>query len=227
MMEKFISIIVVLGIGLSAVAEHPLQSQTPSPLEPASKPAMTPVTQQNRVRPHADFRLTSQLPGQIPSWVTTAEKVGPVSPKTELHLTFLLSRAPKVEAAFDQLIADQQNPHSTRYHQWLTPDQSGILFGATQDDISALSRWLQSQGFTIDNIALNRIVVEVSAPASVVSAALATNFSYFNFPGEAESRGPHLSATSEPKIPTALIPLVEAISGLSYIPVHAMSERKQ
>jgi subtilase family serine protease len=143
-----------------------------------------------------------------------------------LHLTVLLSRAPQVEAAFDKLMADQQDPHSTHYHQWLTPQQSGILFGATQDDIGALSKWLQDQGFTIDNVAPSRIFIEVSAPVSIVSVALATNFYYFKLPHAMGSGGSYLSATSEPAIPTTFIPLVEAISGLSHIPVHAMSQRR-
>src|ERR1039458_8142632 len=41
------------------------------------------------------------------------------------QLTLVLSRSPQQEAAFQQFLAEQQNPASPTYHHWLTPPRSG------------------------------------------------------------------------------------------------------
>jgi subtilase family serine protease len=185
-------------------------------------------TQVDRVPAHPDFSVTSRLSGGLPGWANAANDAGTtlgiVPPETLIHMNFVLTRAPQLEAAFNQLLNDQQNPASPRFHHWLTPQQVGV-YGPTQHDLDALSSWLSAQGITVEGIAPSRISLEASAPASVVSRALAISFRYFTLPGDTRFAGTPkllLSATSEPALPSALIPLVMGVSGLSEIPFHSM-----
>ncbi len=158
-----------------------------------------------------------RLAGHLPRWANPAADAGPVAADTNLHLTFVLSRAPQLQAAFTQLLADQQDPASPRYHQWLTPQQVGELYGPTQHDIDALAAWLTSRGLAPSELSPSRIFLTVSGPVSAVSAALSTSFHSFTLNGE-----PRLSTTQEPALPAALASIVQSIAGLSDTPIQPM-----
>jgi pseudomonalisin len=166
--------------------------------------------QRDRVTATADSRARTRLRGHIPVWATSSRDRGAVRPDAELNLTFLLSRSPELQAQFEQLLADQQNPDSLHYHQWMTPQQVGEQYGPTQHDLDALRDWLGSQGLAVKEIAPSGMFVSVSGTASSVAAALATDFHYFE-----RGSGLHISATAEPAIPSALAPVVASIAGLA------------
>ncbi|WP_263367035.1 Ig-like domain repeat protein [Edaphobacter bradus] len=154
--------------------------------------------------------MSTRLEGHVPGWASSSRDRGAVRPDTELNITFVLSRSPELQAQFEQLLADQQNPNSPRYHQWLTPQQVGEQYGPTQHDLDALREWLVSQGLAVKEVAPSGMFVSVSGSASSVAAALATDFHYFEKSGSL-----HMSATAEPAIPSALVPVVSSISGLA------------
>jgi len=112
--------------------------------------------QADRVPAHPDFSVTTRLSGGLPGWANAANDAGTglgvVPPETLIHMNFVLTRAPQLEAAFNQLLEYQQNPASPRFHHWLTPQQVG-LYGPTPHDLDALSSWLSSQGITVEGIA--------------------------------------------------------------------------
>src|SRR5205823_6458946 len=82
-----------------------------------------------------------------------------------------LKTSPEQQAARDRLLADQQDPASTRYHQWLTPEEYGRRFGAAQEDLDVITTWLQSRGFRITDIAKGRTTIEFSGSARQVENA--------------------------------------------------------
>ena len=59
--------------------------------------------------------------------------VAPDSPMQRMLL--VLSRSADQENALEQLLKDQQDPASSRYHQWLTPEQFGQQFGVADADM--------------------------------------------------------------------------------------------
>jgi len=184
-------------------------------LAAASLPAQ--IAQADRVTVQPELTVSVRLAGHLPRWANPAADAGPVAADTNLHLTFVLSRAPQQQSAFTQLLADQQDPASPRYHQWLTPQQVGELYGPTQHDIDALAAWLTSRGLAPSELSPSRIFLTVSGPVSAVSAALSTSFHSFTLNGE-----PRLSTTQEPALPAALASIVQSIAGLSDTPILPM-----
>ena len=184
-------------------------------LAAASLPAQ--IAQADRVTVQPELTASVRLAGHLPRWANPAADAGPVAADTNLHLTFVLSRAPQQQSAFTQLLADQQDPASPRYHQWLTPQQVGELYGPTQHDIDALAAWLTSRGLAPSELSPSRIFLTVSGPVSAVSAALSTSFHSFTLNGE-----PRLSTTQEPALPAALASIVQSIAGLSDTPILPM-----
>jgi subtilase family serine protease len=175
------------------------------------------IVQADRVTIQPEMAPSVRLAGHIPRWANPAADAGPVAADTNLHLTFVLSRAPQLQAAFTQLLADQQDPASPRYHQWLTPQQVGELYGPTQHDIDALTAWLTSRSLAPSELSPSRIFLTVSGPVSAVSVALSTSFHSFTLNGE-----PRLSTTQEPALPAALAAIVQSIAGLSDTPIQPM-----
>jgi hypothetical protein len=102
-----------------------------------SLPALRPAfSQQTRVVPaqvdrtpaYAEMERSARLKGHVPAWANAANDAGAVPDESSMTLSFVLTRAPQVEAAYTQLLADQQDPASPHYHQWPTPQQIGDLY---------------------------------------------------------------------------------------------------
>src|SRR5208337_4057672 len=82
---------------------------------------------------------------------------GPVDPSFKLSYMTLLTVPPaSQQKAVDRLLAQQQDPRSPLYHQWLTPEQYADRFGLSLNDVQKITGWLQSQGFSIREVARGR-----------------------------------------------------------------------
>src|SRR5437870_1085733 len=77
-----------------------------------------------------------------------------------VSLSFRLS--PAQQADLDRLLREQQDPSSTNYHKWLTPDEYAARFGMTLADLAKVTSWLKSQGLTSEQISRSRTEISVS-----------------------------------------------------------------
>jgi subtilase family serine protease len=172
---------------------------------------LQPVSQVNRIPANADLATGVPLVGHVPRWATPANLVATrVDPAAQLRLTILLRRSSEAQQVFEQLLADQQTPGSPLYHQWISPAETGTLFGPTQSDVQKVVSWLQSVGFTVRSIAPSRVTIEVSGSVETAAQAFQTSFSLYR-PGSTALRAPN----SEPLLPAALLPVVQFVSGLA------------
>lgn len=165
----------------------------------------------NRITAAIDPAQTHTLLHHRPAWASAANDRGPVAPSLKLDsMTLVLARSPQQQAALTQLLADQQNPASPQYHQWLTPTEMGLRFGLSDDDIATLTGWLQSQGLHVNWVAPNRIFLGFGGTAADVNRAFQTELHTYSVNGESR-----YSVNSDPVIPAALAPAILAIRGLS------------
>ncbi len=176
--------------------------------------------QSDRVALHPDLSAMTRLSGHLPLWARAEADLGSLPDATPLRVTLVLSRSPERQAAFTRLLADQQNPASTSYHRWLTPQQVGENYGPTQHDLDTLSAWLVSRGLTVDEITPSRVFVHASAPAVTLAAAFSTPLHNFQV-GDQIRR----ALTVEPAIPTAFVTLVSSVTGMADIPLDPMHGR--
>src|SRR5476651_1501306 len=97
------------------------------------------------------------------SWATAANDLGEVEGSLPLtHLTVMLRRTPERQQAFEELLRQQQDSGSPNFHRWLTAVEVGEQFGASPQDIGAVTSWLQAQGLRVDGIANSRVRIEFS-----------------------------------------------------------------
>ena len=134
------------------------------------------------------------------------------------RMLLVLKRSPELEAALEALLDHQQDKSSPNYHVWLTPEQFGQQFGPADEDIQAISSWLQRQGFQIAHVSNGRTVIEFSGTAAQVQNAFHTEIHKYSVNGK-----DHWANASDPQIPTALVPAVAGILTLHNFPRNPMN----
>lgn len=153
----------------------------------------------------------SRLIGNVSARTRVEEDVGPTPGTLQMdELAFVLKRSPAQELALLQLLSAQQNHNSALYHRWLTPEQFGYQFGATDSDTRILSAWLRAHGFVVKSIVRGRDLLQFSGAEAQVEAAFRTQIHFFSSNGER-----HWANVTDPEIPSAFAPAIAGILGLN------------
>src|SRR6516164_1930512 len=114
------------------------------------------------------------------------------------------------QADLNQLLLDQQNPSSPRYHQWLAPEQFGARFGISSADLATVKAWLSSKGLTITAVAPSLNYVTVSGTVAQIESAFGTSIHSLSEDGEQ-----HIGNITDPTVPSAIAGVVSGITGLN------------
>jgi len=146
--------------------------------------------------------------------------VGTAPPDMSLNrLLLVLKRSPQQDYALKRLLDDQQDKNSPNYHKWLTPDQFGQQFGATDQDLVIITGWLETHGFAVSRVSHGRSVIEFSGVESQLESAFHTQIHQYLVNSQA-----HWANATDPQIPAALAPAVAGLVSLNNFPRHPMSE---
>ena len=124
------------------------------------------------------------------------------------HMMLVLKTTSAQGTALETLLAQQQDRSSPNYHKWLTPQEFGEQFGASESDVQKIASWLQSHGFQVDNVANGRNVIQFSGNAGQVQSAFHTAIHNYTINSKQ-----HWANASDPSIPAALTPAVAGIAG--------------
>jgi subtilase family serine protease len=135
------------------------------------------------------------------------------------HMLLQLRRAPEQADALEKYLEEVEDPKSPNYHHWLTADEFGARYGLAAADLSAISNWLKSRGFTVNRVYPNGIVIDFSGTAGQVSAAFHTAIHNLEANGKA-----HTANMSDPRIPAALAPAVMGVVSLNDFRPRAMNK---
>jgi len=138
------------------------------------------------------------------------------------NMILVLSVRPDAQAQLSQLLAEQQDPKSPNYHQWLAPAEFGLRFGPTDQDIADASNWLKRFGFRIEQVANSRMWINFSGNVQQVERAFQTNIRQFEVNGKM-----HHANASDPTIPRALTGLVQGVASLHDFVKHPNSTVNQ
>lgn len=139
---------------------------------------------------------------------------GPAAPDLQIdHVLMFLKPSAAQQADLDQLLADQQNPASPHFHQWLTPESYAARFGLSANDYAKVSSWLTSQGLTVHDPSRGRNWIAFSGTAARVSGSLHVAFHSYQVEGRT-----HYANTSDPAVPDVLAAVVSGFGGLNNFP---------
>jgi hypothetical protein len=137
--------------------------------------------------------------------------IGIAQPDMPLNrMLLVLKRSPQQDFALRKMLDDQQDKASPNYHKWVTPDEFGVQFGPSDQDLQLVTGWLQSHGFQVNRVAHGRSVIEFSGVESQVEAAFHTQIHRYMLANGEQ----HWANASDPQIPAALSPAVAGVWSL-------------
>src|SRR5215469_11292047 len=146
--------------------------------------------------------------------------IGSAPPDMPLNrMLLVLKRAPQQDYALKKLLDDQQDRNSPNYRKWLTPDQFGQQFGATDQDLQIVAGWLETHGFEVSRVSHGRSIIEFSGVESQLEGAFHTQIHQYLVNGQT-----HWANATDPQIPVALAPAVAGLASLNNFPRQPMSE---
>jgi kumamolisin len=112
----------------------------------------------------------------------------------------------------NRFLAAQQDPASPDYHHYLTIQEYADRFGQPQAVVDHVVAFLQSQGFTVLNVAPNRLAITVTGTVQHIAQTFAVHLANFQFDGRLV-----FAPLDEPSVPASFGNVIRAITGLSNV----------
>jgi hypothetical protein len=125
------------------------------------------------------------------------------------RMLLLLAPSAAQQQALAAELANQQNPSSPAYHQWLTPAQFADAYANSAADVAAIAAWLQSQGFQVAPLPAGRGWIEFSGTVAQVEQAFQTRIDSVATPW-----GTRAVLVANISVPAAFQPLVSGLVSL-------------
>jgi subtilase family serine protease len=201
----------VLG-GLATGALLIAASGYATPLKP---PAMGQVWAQSKAATRIERNIESSASIPIKGSVNPLTRAGSDLGRAEAGLriqgiTLHFQPSASQQADLDRLVAEQQNPNSSNYHNWLTPVQYAARFGVSDGDLVKVENWLKSKGFTVRSVNNSHTAIVFDGTVGQVESAFSTEMHRYAVRGES-----HLANATEVSIPAALSGIVRNVENLS------------
>ncbi|MGC1254617.1 MAG: protease pro-enzyme activation domain-containing protein [Candidatus Acidiferrales bacterium] len=163
------------------------------------------------IKQNIDEKVLVTLAGNTRPEVQSARDMGPVSDSLQLsHMYLQMKMSPEQEADADALIEQLHNPTSAEYHHWLSPAQIEERFGPAQADVTSVSIWLESHGFTVNTVYRANGVIDFSGPASAIREAFHTEIHNIDVNGAM-----HIANIRDPMVPAALAPALVGVTSMN------------
>jgi subtilase family serine protease len=124
-----------------------------------------------------------------------------------VSLIFKRSRAQ--QDALRKLLAEQQDPSSSHYHKWLTPEQFANQFGLASSDVVQVKNWLESEGFAVDQVARSRTQISFTGSVARIESVFRTEIDTLVVNGQR-----HFANVTELSIPAALADVILGVRNL-------------
>ena len=179
------------------------------------------ATAPSRVTQAIDDNNTMRLAGNTRPEAILANDRGPVPDGYDFdHILLVLQRSPEQEQELKTLIESLNDRNSPNFHHWMTPEEFG-RYGVAQEDIDKVTGWLESNGFRVNTVYANHMMIDFSGSAASVRTAFHTSMHYLEVRGEQ-----HISNVGDPWVPAALAPVVKGTFSLNDFKPHPMYRSK-
>ncbi|HKU68549.1 MAG TPA: protease pro-enzyme activation domain-containing protein [Candidatus Baltobacteraceae bacterium] len=125
------------------------------------------------------------------------------------------------QAELDQLVLDQSNPASPKYHQYLTTQQFNSYYAPTAEQEAQVVAQLKAQGFTITKQFENRTIIDAVAPTSAVERTFHTHIHTAT-----QGRfGTRFVNTEAAELPESMVGLVRDVTLNNLVVAHPMQSQ--
>ena len=169
-----------------------------------------PAASRDRIVQPIDETQVVRLQGHVRRQARSQFDIGRMNSTATMHRVALVFRqSPEQQKALQTLLAEQQDAHSPHYHRWLTPEQYGERFGMSPGDLSKVSAWLQSKGFTVEGVSRGRTEIFLTGTVAQIEKAFGTEIHRYDVNGEM-----HYANAIDPSLPASFADAVLAIRNL-------------
>jgi kumamolisin len=149
-----------------------------------------------------------RLTGDVPALVGRSTLLGAADPGQSLQLAVSLPL--RNRSALEQLLRDQTDRSSPRYHRWLTPAQFTAQFGPSADQVTQVQRALAGLGLGVTSVSANSALVHVFASVAQAERAFGVQINRYRAPGGRSFYAPNQG----PQVPGDLAQSISGIAGL-------------
>lgn len=161
------------------------------------------------------------LKGNTHRFAVAANDRGAANPATRAdRMMLVLRRSPERERALGRFLESVQNPASSEYRHFLTPEQFGLTYGISDADLAEAQSWLASQGFVVNRVNKGRTAIEFAGTIGQLQNAFHTPIHHFQIGGVE-----HLANVTDPQIPTSLSRFVAGVGSLNDFKPHSLAIR--
>ena len=168
-----------------------------------------------RITTAIDESVSTTLRGNTHPLARAEFDQGPAAPDLPMQrMLLVLKRSPEQESSLQTFLDQQHDKSSANYRRWLNPDEFGQQFGPADQDIQAITSWLQSHGFQVVRVGRGRTAIEFSGTAAQVRDAFHAEIHSYVTGGMQ-----HWANASDPQIPIALAPVVSGVAALNNFPI--------
>ena len=175
-----------------------------------AKLSSAPAVSRDRIVQPIDETQLVTLRGHVRRQARPEFDIGRMDRTATMHRVAMVFRqSPEQQKALEMLLAEQQNPHSPNYHRWLTPEQYAERFGMSPGDLSKVSAWLQSKGFTVEGVSRGRTELFFTGSVSQIERAFRTEIHRYDVNGEM-----HYANAIAPSLPASFSEAALAIRDL-------------
>ncbi len=151
--------------------------------------------------------------GSAPRLPRGARLTGSLAQATRLQLAVALE--PQDPTAMQSLATAVSTPGSPYFRQYLSVSQFAQRFGATSDQITAVTAWLRSTGLTVGAPPANHLTLPVSGTAAQVQQAFGTSLAQVKLPNGRVAYANTVAPTVAPQIAG----VVQGVVGLDNLAV--------
>jgi subtilase family serine protease len=132
----------------------------------------------------ASIAQAGQYAGHVPQAVSSgvAPMVGHLPGSQRLSLAISLPL--RNQAELDQLLQDIYDPQNPSYHKYLSVKEFAERFGPTESDYATVLQYSRAQGLDIIDTPVNRMVLDVEAPAATIERAFHVTLNLYQHPTE-------------------------------------------
>src|ERR1051326_353374 len=150
------------------------------------------------------------VPGTMHPLAQARFDIGAVDPGLKMtRVLLVLASSKEADGDLQAFLARQQDRNSPDYHHWLTPEEFGLRFGPSPQDLLAIRKWLEGQGIEVTSVAKSGRWMELSGASAQMERAFHTQMRQYQVAGET-----HIANATEISIPAALVPIVRGVASL-------------
>ena len=150
------------------------------------------------------------LAGNVHPMARAELDIGRLDSAVTLSGLSLFFRMPPERRALERRAVTQvQDPGSSRYHQWLSPEQYAAEFGATREDVARAAEWLASRGLSVDGPSRTGTRLRFQGTVAQIEQAFQTEMHEYRVRGQ-----DHFAMSRAPSMPAELAGGVLGLHGL-------------